>query len=166
MIYSFLFAFFATFGFSILFHVPKKLLFWASVVGGLGYFIYDYCISFGHGKVIACFIGSYLIGLLGDILARLFRETATVFVIPGIIPLVPGAGMYYTMLATVNGDLSLAARTGTETILVAGAIAVALLVEGSITNMFVLFFKRLGAKKLKIIEVIETAEKEETPENL
>jgi len=39
--------------------------------------------------------------------------------------------MYYTTLYLINGDLQMAATTGTETLLMAGSISVGLLVVGS-----------------------------------
>ncbi len=56
-----------------------------------------------------------MVGTLGELFARYFKKPATVYIIPGIVPLVPGAGMYYTMLALVEKDFLLAANNGTET---------------------------------------------------
>ena len=58
---------------------------------------------------------------LSEIFARLYKTPATVFLIIGIIPLVPGGGIYYTMEALINGDLSLFVRHGMETAASAGA---------------------------------------------
>jgi len=72
---------------------------------------------------------SYLIAALGitlacELSARLFRAPSTVFLFPGIIPLVPGGGMYYTMSYLIAGDYVNFAVKGMETVSLAGSIAV------------------------------------------
>ena len=77
-----------------------------------------------------------MVGLSSDIASRVCKEAATIFVIPGVLPLVPGAGTYYTMLAIVEGNLEEAAATGIQTLAMAGAIALGLLVVGTIIQIF------------------------------
>ena len=129
-------AFFATLGFSFVFHVPKRHLFWVSLIGGSGWLFYDLCLYHGVSKVIACFVGACIVALMSDIFSRVFKEAATIFLIAGILPLVPGAGMYYTMLYTINGELDLAAQTGIQTLFMAGAIATAIFVINPIVGAF------------------------------
>lgn len=135
MFWAFLFAFCSTVGFSILFHVPKKHIASAGLVGGLGWLTYTYFILSGSESILACFAGSCIVAVISDFFSRTFKEAATIFIIPGILPLVPGAGMYYTMLAILEGNVQKTASTGTETILMAGSIAVALLVVASVTKL-------------------------------
>ena len=143
MIWAFLFAFCSTVGFSILFHVPKKHIASAGFVGALGWLTYTYFIISGSGSVLACFAGSCVVAIISDVFSRAFKDAATIFVIPGILPLVPGAGMYYTMLAILEGNLEKMASLGTETILMAGAIAVALLVVASVTKLLTVMGRKL-----------------------
>jgi uncharacterized membrane protein YjjB (DUF3815 family) len=143
MIWAFLFAFCSTIGFSILFHVPKKHLVTAGFVGALGWVTYTYFTTSGSGNVMACFIGSFVVALVSELFSRAFKDAATIFIIPGILPLVPGAGMYYTMLAILEGDVEKTASVGTETLMMAGAIAVALLVVASILKLFALIERKL-----------------------
>ncbi len=133
--FQFLYGFLATIGFSILFHVPKRHIFLASIIGAIGWVIFAYCRNEYGSALLGCFLASCMVGLLADIFSRVYKETATVYIIPGIIPLVPGAGMYYTTLYLINGELQKAATTGTETLLMAGSISVGLLVIGSFFRM-------------------------------
>jgi uncharacterized membrane protein YjjB (DUF3815 family) len=143
MIWAFLFAFCSTVGFSILFHVPKKHIVTAGFVGALGWLTYTYFITSGSGSVLACFAGSCAVALISDLFSRAFKDAATIFIIPGILPLVPGAGMYYTMLAILDGNIEKTASVGTETFMMAGAIAVALLVVASIIKLLALMGRKL-----------------------
>ncbi len=143
MIWSFLFAFCSTVGFCILFHVPKKHILSASFVGGCGWLAYTYFVISGSSNILACFVGSCVVALLSDLFSRAFKDAATIFIIPGILPLVPGANMYYTMLAILDGDIQKTASVGTETILMAGAIAVALLVVASVIKLLALMVRKI-----------------------
>lgn len=133
---QFIYAFCATTGFAILFHVPKKEILPAGIVGAVGWLVYMYCNLDGNGVLIGCFMGACVVGLIADIFSRIFKEAATVFIIPGILPLVPGAGMYYTTLYFINGELEMAATRGTETLLMAGSISLGLLVIGAIFKIY------------------------------
>jgi len=129
--------FMPTFGFCLLFHVPKRHLVASALVGALGWAAFELSSSFGHNNIMACFLGACLVGLLSDIFARKFKEAATVFIIPGILPLVPGSNIYYTMMELMNGTLTAAVHQGLTTLFMAGAIALGLLVMGSVVRIFI-----------------------------
>lgn len=58
----------------------------------------------GYSSFYANFFGTLALALLSELSARIFKQPATVFVIPGIIPLVPGLGIYKGMFAVINND--------------------------------------------------------------
>lgn len=133
----------ATLGFCIIFDVPKKKLPACGIMGALSWMSYQLFIYFDMSQVLAAFIASCIVWLMSNIFSRIFKETSTMFIIPGIICLVPGAGMYYTMLAMMHNDLNEMASIGTETILTAGAIAAGLLAMGSVMSVIILFINRM-----------------------
>ena len=137
MVTSFVFALFATFGFCILFHVPLRCMLPAAAIGGIGWFAYQFLMELGLGITASAFLASCLVALLADICSRLIKEAATVFVIPGILPLVPGAGIYYTMFHFIRGNMDKATAWGTRTLMIAGAIALGLLVIASLIRIVV-----------------------------
>ena len=65
----------------------------------------------------------------------MFKAPVTVFFIAGILPLVPGAGIYYTMSLGLGGDVQAAVHKGLETAGVAGSIAVAILLVSTIFRL-------------------------------
>ena len=113
-------AFIATLAFAVVFNVPVRYLLPGALVGAIGWQIFR---SFG-GANTAVFFASMGIGLLAEGGARMFRVPVLIIAVPGIIPLVPGAGAYSTMLALVKGNSIEALTKGTETLFAAGAIAV------------------------------------------
>ena len=141
---QFFYAGLATFGFTIIFRVPKSDIFVCSLIGALGWLTYQVASEYGFTAVMACFLGACTVALLSDIFSKLLKDASTIFIIPGIMPLVPGAGMYRMMLELINNDMSGFATEATQTLLSAGAIAVGLLVMGSLLKMI-----RMAGKKIK-----------------
>ena len=62
--------------------------------------------------------------LLARILAMTLRTPVTVFLLTGIFPLVPGAGIYYSAYYFIQGDNALALANGISTFKIAVALAV------------------------------------------
>ncbi|MDO4745605.1 MAG: threonine/serine exporter family protein [Bacillota bacterium] len=135
LITQFILATMATCGLSIIFRVPVKKIPVCAIIGGLGWVACQVVMFSGFSITFGCFVGACAVALLSDISSKLLREAATIFIIPGIMPLVPGAGMYRTMLALLHNDMSGFATEGTQTLVAAGAIAVGLLVMGSLLRL-------------------------------
>lgn len=123
-------------GFCILVNVPKKAIIPATLTGSIAWFVYQFAMSSGYTKPLAAFIATCIVTLVSDILSRKVKEAATVFIIPGILPLVPGSSMYYTMTYIISSDFEMAGKTGTQTLFTAGSIALAILIVGSFLKIF------------------------------
>ncbi|HEY8910274.1 MAG TPA: threonine/serine exporter family protein [Desulfosporosinus sp.] len=113
-------AFIATLAFAVVFNVPVRYLLPGALAGTMGWLIF----RLSGSTNTAIFLASVGVGLLAEGGARMFRVPVLIIAVPGIIPLVPGAGAYSTMLALVKGDFIAALTKGTETLFAAGAIAV------------------------------------------
>ena len=74
--------------------------------------------SFSPPLLAAAFALSY-----SEIMAKALKTPATLFVVPAIIPLVPGGSLYYTMSYAVQRDMANARVYGTRTLESALAIA-------------------------------------------
>lgn len=117
-------ALFASLGFAILFHIRGKKLIVASIIGGFGGIAYSLCLSYGYSQVPALFVASITISILSEIGARIMKCPVTIFLLSALIPLVPGGGMYYTMLAVVKDNIDLAIQTGADTLVQACSIVI------------------------------------------
>jgi len=82
-----------------------------------------------------------MVNIFSEIFARLLKNPVPIFLIPGIIPLVPGAGMYNTMTALIKNNFDTAIKTGIQTLLIAGSIAIALMLVTSFNWIFKVFQK-------------------------
>lgn len=129
IIKQFILSFIATIGFAILFSSPKETLSHTSFVGASGWTVYFISSHIFNSNIPGAFIAALTVGILGELFARLKKKPATLYITPGIIPLVPGAGMYYTMSALVEQDFLMAAKKGSETFLIAVAIAIGIIIS-------------------------------------
>ncbi|MBE0069162.1 threonine/serine exporter family protein [Thermoanaerobacterium thermosaccharolyticum] len=135
MILQILYGFFATAGFAFLFNVPFDAIVVSGLSGAIGWAGYLLSMKIYPSIVAASFIASLFIGIMGEIFAQKKKYPTTIFVIPGIIPLVPGAYSYKTVLAIIQGNNKQAFDLGLQTIGIALAIAAGL--------MFVISFSRI-----------------------
>ena len=126
---QFILSFISTVGFSILFSAPKETLAHAGFVGASGWSVFYITSHAFNSNIAGTFFAALTVGLLGEVFARSNKKPATLYITPGILPLVPGAGMYYTMFALVEKDFLLAADKGAETFFVAAAIAIGIIIS-------------------------------------
>ncbi|MDO5713187.1 MAG: threonine/serine exporter family protein [Tissierellia bacterium] len=114
----------ATSGFAVQFNAPKRTLIPASLGGGISWVIYDSVLDSGSNFILAGFIAAFIVGTIGEFSARKFHCPATLFILPGLIPLVPGAGMYYTMSHLIEQNYELFTKTSVETFFTAASLSV------------------------------------------
>ncbi|KEI13049.1 threonine/serine exporter family protein [Clostridium novyi] len=135
MILNSLYALLCSLGFGILFSIRGRKLFFASLGGGIGWYFYLLCNKYTHSIVFSLFIATISLSIYSEIVARIFKAPVTTFLVSALLPLVPGAGMYYTMYESIIGNATKSLSLGIETILSAGAIAVATIIVSSITKV-------------------------------
>ena len=106
----------------------------SGLVGGLGWLIYVLTKSLFNSVIFSTFIASMSIALLGEYFAFIDKNPVTIYIIPGIIPLVPGFGLYNTMLSIVEKQFDKVAEHGSETLMISMAIAGALVIVLSVNS--------------------------------
>ncbi len=134
--HQFIFAFLGTLGFTIFFNSTKNIMLITSIVGGLGWSINLLFANLTNSSVIGVFFGAFLVGILGEIAARILKYPVTTFVIPGIITMVPGAGCYYTILYITKSEYNTAAFYGLETVLISISIATGIILSAYIGKIY------------------------------
>jgi uncharacterized membrane protein YjjB (DUF3815 family) len=124
---QFIFAYISTVGFAVMFNAPRKAVYKSGLAGALGWLCYMITLEFTPSKGMASFVGALVVGLVSEWYAVQTKRPVTIYVIPGIIPLVPGFGLYYTILSIIQHDYPNAANTGFEAIFMAIGIALGLI---------------------------------------
>ena len=126
-------AFVGTVGFSALFGAPRRFYLYCGLAGVAGWAVYLF-VSTGHSVVGAAFFAALTVAAISHVMARLRHCPVTVFLICGIIPLVPGGGIFWTAYYLVTDQLRLAAETGFVALKVTIAIAGGIILASGIIN--------------------------------
>ncbi len=116
----------ATAGFALLFRTQTRSLLPGALIGGIGYILYDWITLATGSAPVAAFFAGLFIGTAAECAARVLKGPTIVFATMGIIPPVPGYGLYRTMELIVLQDYTSAIAKGCETLMIAGAIALSL----------------------------------------
>ena len=116
-----------TAAFALLFSVPPNCYLRCGVIGGLGWLCYLALDRLGLGTIVSIFAATALVVFCSRYSAVRRRCPVTLFLIPGIFPLVPGAGIYWTAYYVVTDQIDLAARKGFSTLKAAVAIVLGIL---------------------------------------
>lgn len=129
-------------------NISRYNIVWGALVGGLGWATYTaFLPASGVGDNKAYFFGALIVAILSEILARIQKKPATIYLVPGLLPLVPGGGMFETMEATVKGNLEEALLMGFSTLTCAGAIALAIALATSGNRIVVAVIRHFQGKK-------------------
>ena len=117
-------AYVGTVAFAVLFGVPRKYYLDSGLCGMLGWLLY--LILANHTGLSAAnvvFFATVLVTFTAMVLAIVRKCPITVYLICGIFPLVPGAGIFWTTYNVVSEQLGAALHTGVTALKVTVAIA-------------------------------------------
>ena len=123
-------------GFGGLYNVKGKNLIAVSLGGGIAWALHLLLVSLNVDQSISYFIVSLTIAIYAEILARLLKSPTTVFISPSLIPLVPGASLYYTMCSTFGGDVVTFAEKAIDTLKLSASLALGVIVATVIMKIY------------------------------
>lgn len=135
MILEILWAFFATLAFSIIFQVKGRRLILSSVGGGIGWLVFAVSLKYSYSSVTGFLFSAMAITIYSEIIAKKMKTTVTTSLIPSLIPLVPGSGIYFTMDHFVQGNYAQAVMIGRETLSITAAITIGIVFITSISQV-------------------------------
>lgn len=108
--------------FAILFCAPKKEILFCGITGGIGWLSFALLTEYIIGPVLASMIATLILTIFARIFAVIRQNPVTIYLLPGIFPLVPGAGIYYTAYYLFTENRELLTNTALETFEIAAAI--------------------------------------------
>lgn len=142
-------AFSSIIAFSIVFDMPKNLLKYATIVGVVSWVIYSYLLYIEVDIVLQAFITGLIVAGMSHIFARVLKAPVTIFLVPGILPLVPGGPIYRSVYYFINDNSGLGNMYFTQTLQIAGAIAMSIFIMDSIFRQTRRYTKRQDYEEKK-----------------
>lgn len=145
--------FVGTIAYAVMFNVPKRFYVSCGLTGTAGWLIFHFAAGF-TSTAVGAFLGTLVVVLISRILTVIKKCPITVFLVSGIFPLVPGAGVYYTVYYLVTNQLELASAKGMESIKIAFGIVLGIVFIVSIPReFFQVRYWRRRRRKIRLMNV-------------
>lgn len=120
--------------FSFMMHAPRRAILPNSILAGTAYTVFMLVSNQLHSEPMAYFLATMLAAVGSELLATLGKMPAMIFLFPSVIPMVPGIGIYRTMLYLIQKKYEAFLDTGTQTLIALGAMAVAIALTNEIAR--------------------------------
>ena len=135
-------AFLGSIGFAIFFKMKGRQIVLAGLGGAVTWVVYLFMQHFVEGYFVPYLAAAIFVGIYAEIMARVNKAPATIFLTASAVPLIPGGSLYYTMLGLVEKNEALFAESGVAALTIALAISLGFVVV-ALTNKYInIFMKR------------------------
>ncbi len=137
-----LWSFCASACYAFIFNAEKKDVIWGAVFGAAGWMLYTVVADKTGSQGWGYTVGAFAVASGSELCAAILNRPATVFLVPGVIPLVPGGGIYTMMHEAVQAHFDAAGEAGYATAIAAGTIALGIAVASSISHFVIKLMHR------------------------
>lgn len=126
-----------TVGFAVIFGAPRRQYLAAGVVAAIGWAVYYTIYKYTSLSVVEnTFIASVLVSLISRLTAVIRKCPTTVFLICGLFPMIPGAGVFWTTYYVTSRQLPMALSSGLQAVSITLAIVLAVVVVSALPRHF------------------------------
>ena len=130
-------------GFNVLFHIRGRKLFFASLGGLISWTVFLLLEPVLPGEAIRFFFAAAAVTVYGEVFARIEKTPTTTFLVPSIIPLIPGGSLYYTMNYALNKQWAEFSQRGYYTLQLALALALGILATTTVFRLATIGIRRM-----------------------
>lgn len=136
-------AFVGSIGFAIFFKMKGKQIPFAGLGGAVTWAVYLAVQTQFEGYFVPYLVASIFVALYAEVMARINRAPAWIFITSAAVPLIPGGSLYYTMAGLVNGDQELFMTSGRSALIIALAISLGFVLEAIIARYYRMFKNKI-----------------------
>lgn len=122
-------SFLASAAYAIITNVPRRSLFFCGLSGSTGWLLYWISLLIGGTNVLGSLLGAMGVATVSYLFSKNLKLPVTIFNIPGMVPLVPGGLAYQAVRNLAIGKYEIAAYSAVQAIMIAGAIALGLVLS-------------------------------------
>jgi len=122
-------------GFAIVFNVRGKKLLLFFFGSALDWAVYLLAVYHGYNEFVGMLLATMTAALLSETSARIIRAPVLILLVPMLVPLIPGRGLYNTMDALIRGERERFLASGASTVSCAAAICLGIICVTAITHM-------------------------------
>lgn len=140
-----LWAFLACAGFCVILNVRTGIIY-CCIGGTLGWLVYLLSMLALENDLISYFLAAIAISVYSEVMARVRKCPVTGYILISYFPLVPGAGIYYSMQYAMQGNTAMFMQRGLHTLGIACCLALGVLVVSSAVRAATTLRKRRRTK--------------------
>jgi uncharacterized membrane protein YjjB (DUF3815 family) len=116
-------AFVASASYAVTNQAPRYSLLTTGLAGAIGWLIWLLVARGNEAQLLSTFLAAFVVGLLSWGLARWQHSPATLYILPGILPLLPGLTIYKGMLTLAQSQSSEGSLLLAQATFLGGALA-------------------------------------------
>ena len=128
-------SFLGSLGFALLYNVKGLKLLAAGFGGVVAWLTVLLLQPVCPTEIARLFIAAMVVLFYDEIFAFVLKTPTTTYLVPSIVPLTPGAHLYYCMSSALQGDQSGFIHEASQTIILALAIAGGIIIAGAVVNI-------------------------------
>ena len=140
--------FLGSLGFSVLFHIRGRRLVIASLGGLISWTVFLLLANLVPGESARYFLASAAVTVYAEVFARVIKTPTTTFLVPSLIPLIPGGSLYYTMNYALNEQWAAFGAKALYTLELAAALALGIIAVTTLTRMAMVAIRYVKGHKL------------------
>lgn len=125
----------ASIAFGVQFNIRFKHMLTAGIGSVLTQLIFIGFGMSGSGQMLCYFFSAAAVSVYAELMARRLHVPVNMYLVIGIIPLVPGGNMYNTMISLVGGDIESFSHQFMESVGIAGSIAMGVFAVSALARL-------------------------------
>ncbi len=150
IVYRFIGAMICTFGLAFLYNLEWRSLPFAMLGAAIACLIFEFRLKFEGGNYfVSALLASMAVAAYSDIIAHVVKTPTTIFLIPGIVPMVPGGLLFNAMLSILDGNAENASAYGSRALFISLGITIGILAATFVFRTLWSVVDRIKHKKLQ-----------------
>lgn len=132
-----------SFGFSVLFNIRGRRLVLATLGGLMSWTVFLLLEQLLPSEPVRYFLAATAVTVYAEVFARVIKTPTTTFLVPSLIPLIPGGALYYTMNYALNEQWPAFAAKAIYTLELAAALALGILAATTLFRALNVILRKL-----------------------
>ena len=132
-------------GFAMQFNVHGPGIVICAIGGGIAWLVYCLAYEYTADVVTANLFAAIFASVYAEVMARIRKYPAISYLVVSLFPLLPGAAVYFATNSIVTGDMDSFASKATQTIAIAGALAIGILLVSTTVRLWGVWKQRKSA---------------------
>ncbi len=137
-----LYSLIASVAFGVQFNIKLRHMITAGIGGTVTQLIFMSFELSGTSEMLCYFFSAMAVSAYSEVMARQLRVPVNMYLVVGIIPLVPGGYIYNTMITLIGGDVETFSRQFAETVGIAGSIAMGVFTVSAVVRLARIIMKK------------------------